>query len=126
MNVRYHTPDGTGETRTERNIRFKVADLNEDFDFPDHALYLWDWFYECLNGIRSIIDGVPIKITWQDLEAWKASTGHIATPAECAILRTMSDAWCEAMGDELANEQARRKAADATKKPAPKPRKPKG
>lgn len=124
--MRYFTPDGSGETRTERNIRFSRSELNEEYDFPDIGVYLWEWFFDCLEGIRSIIDGVPIKITWQDLQAWSAITGNVASPSEYAILRRMSDAWCEAMGDELANEQARRKA-EADQKPKDKtPRKPRG
>jgi len=102
--TRYETPGKTGETRGERNERFKQE--VPLWDIPDAGLYLWEWFYELSEGVNRVIDGQVYRLTWSEIAAWIALTRNIVLPSEIDVLKSMDIAYCEALEGELGYARA--------------------
>lgn len=102
--TRYETPGKTGETRGERNERFKHE--VPAWDIPDAGLYLWEWFYELTEGVNRVIDGQVYRLTWSDILAWITLSRNIVRPAEIDVLKSMDIAYCEALEGELGYARA--------------------
>lgn len=117
--ARYLTPDADGETRADRNARFGQSDATPDWSVPASGQYLYDWFDDLCSGHNRVVNGRTQRITWADFSAWQQVSQNIVYPHEFAILRAMDTAYCEALEEELAyqNAKARERAeADAKAK----------
>jgi hypothetical protein len=78
-------------------------------------LYLWGWFQDVSTSITRVRDGAPQRIPPSEFLAWAMMTGRLVEPAEYAILREMDMAFCAALSVEIAEANARRRAAQEQK-----------
>ncbi len=118
--ARYLTPDKYGKTRAERNAAAvadgEAVDPTPEWEIPEYAEYLWNWFVEIDDGINRITDGSVNRITWQDFAAWRSVTENQIYAHEFAILNAVDLSYCEALEGELqyaratAEDEARREA----------------
>jgi len=106
MFVRYDMPDVTGETREERNKRFKIPEATVDWDIPDDGMYLWGWYWRVSARKKRVSEGVAVPLEWNDFLAWAAATGEIVKPFEYDILADMDDAFVTETNAELSRSRA--------------------
>lgn len=106
--VRYDLPDENGEHRRERNERHNMP--VPETTIPDHGVYLWDWFWQCSDGLKRIDEGVCAPIPWSEFFHWAQVTQTIVHANEYAILRAMDAAFCEETNVELQAYQERLRA----------------
>lgn len=100
MQLRYYTPDETGETREDRHERFDQLPPPPRI-IPEEGQEYWGWYWEISNSLRRVSDGAVNPIPPSEYLAWAQMTGRIVWPSEYAILRLMDSAFCAMTGQEI-------------------------
>ena len=108
--MRYNTLDDNGETRADRNDRFGFEEQTQYPDIPEHFYYIWEWFWEIIDTGRHVFEGSPTSFTHEELRAWVENLGAIVRREEMLILISMSQAWRDAMTEELEAQRAARES----------------
>jgi len=111
--ARYATSDRRGETRRERNARFKVD--SPVLDLPERGVYIWHWFFDA-SPSRRFINGHPATITPSEWLAWAQITGEIIRPEEWAVLRDMDASYVNALQAELSDQHIREGEANGARR----------
>ena len=110
--ARYDTPDRNGETRRQRNARFKQE--SPSWEIPKGGEIIWEWF-EDAGDLRGSSDGYPAKLSATEWLAWQQMTGNIVRPEEWQILRAMDTAYISALRSEFSDQMARESEKNRTK-----------
>ena len=100
IQLRYYTPDETGETREERNERFHQLSAPIRI-IPNGGEDYWSWYWEISDGLRRVNDGAVNPIPFSEYLAWAEVTGRIVWPSEYAILRAMDRVFCRLTAQEI-------------------------
>lgn len=79
--------DEKGETRRERNTKF--GHPSPDYEIPDQADHVWDWFWELSARRRS----GPEALTFAEVGEWQRLTGTAIRPEEVEMIMRMDDAF---------------------------------
>ena len=76
-----------------------AADADDDEpEFPDALMYLWNWFGEILDGC--VPTGMaPLSIGWRDLSAWCDLTGEGLEPWEARLIVRLASLRCAIIGE---------------------------
>lgn len=91
-------PDAAGETRAERNARFKQAHKTPDPpDLPEEVEHVWQWFWE-LSAQRQ---SGPEPISWEGISRWAGLKGNSPTSEEIDMILAMDGAFRSAVRDAL-------------------------
>lgn len=108
--------DREPQTRRERN----EAAASEGVDvppspplsIPDCGRYIWDWFFAVSDAVGRIRNGACTRVPPTEWVAQLRDVmGVIVRPSEYATLQAMDRAYCAEMNKELADFEARRRAA---------------
>jgi len=100
IHVRYDTPDLSGMTRRERNLRAEID--SPEFVIPQAGKHLWDWFAEINSVVSRVRDGHCCPLPPSEILAWVQLTGNIVYPSEYAILVAMDAEYCSEVNKEFA------------------------
>lgn len=108
LHVRYNTPDENGETRNDRNARFRRPPGEDYADYiPEECEHLWVWYFDISNRMRRVRDGGVEPIPPTEWIAWLKLTGNRVYAWEHRVLAAMDLAFCSEMGKELDAYRAR-------------------
>lgn len=101
VQIRYHTKNEDGETRTEYNARFGQSDKTPPLEIPEGGVVYWDWFWLVRNSIKSVIDGSANPIPPSEYLAWARMHNVIVRPSEFVIMAGMDRVFCETTNSEI-------------------------
>lgn len=87
MHTRYDMPNEKGETRRQRNTRFRQA--SPPLRVPANGRHVWDWFWQLSARRRS----GPESLSYAEIESWARMTATPVRPEEVDMLTAMDDAY---------------------------------
>lgn len=108
--VRYETVDDKGETRRQRNARFKTETPATPLT-PEVGRYLLNWFWQLSRKRRP----GPEPLTWTDIDSWARMTHTPIEPHEVQALMRIDDVWMKAAATELDSSRPKPQAPKASK-----------